>query len=143
MAPDELAGTREVVGLGREIQVGPLGPLVAAAETGPGFPRIRVVVPDRHFDQPGVQHRMGGVVHFDFDLPHGRFQFRRVEYVGVETDQQRRVGRADFGHAGERAGAEPGGHRIGLEVRGQAHRLRDFDEKELVAAPGVPRRAFE
>ena len=66
-------------------------------------------------------------------------QLARLDDVGIQPHEVAGVGRADLDDAVDVAPRELLADRERLEVRPEAHALRDLAEDELVAAVGVAR----
>ncbi len=88
MTLDELGRGRQVVLLGREVEIVAFRALVSLTESGPGFAGVRIVVPDRHLDDAGLEGVLRHLRHLGLHATDCFLKGIGWEVVGVEPDQQ-------------------------------------------------------
>lgn len=135
MRVDEGLHRRKAVDACGVFQIGGCRVLVPLAKAHQRLVRPRVVVVDRDFDDARVQAEVGCRC-----CPPARAAgpaARRRDAIGVVAHLIGCVGRADLGHAVDRALAQRAGDGHALEEGFQRHVLADLGEDEFVAAMGV------
>src|SRR3954469_19106517 len=129
----------EAVELGRELDVGEIGRLMPIAEPLDDLVRPRVIPEDRHVDDPGLQVEVRGVADLGLQLAQALLERARMQLVGVEPDEVRRVRGADVQDPVEPLLLEPAADGERAHVDADAHAFRELDEHPFVAAVAVPR----